>query len=199
MKNKHCKCGKLIADTSKRCRKCYSKWFSKTHKGKNNTNWKNGISKLPYSLKGDLKKYHKNYIKLHKSKILQERRKYYRLNKEKIIKNKKLYFRKKLKTDIIFKLKHYLRKRIYNALKSNIKSTKTIKLVGCNIEFLKGYLQAQFKEGMTWQNYGLWHIDHIKPCCAFDLSKPKEQHKCFNYKNLQPLWAKDNQSKGGKK
>lgn len=45
---------------------------------------------------------------------------------------------------------------------------------------------------MSWDNYGDWHIDHRKPCSLFDLSKKSEQLKCFNYTNLQPLWAIDN-------
>ena len=45
--------------------------------------------------------------------------------------------------------------------------------------------------------YG-WHIDHIKPCASFDLSDPKQQLKCFNYKNLQPLWAEENIKKSNK-
>ena len=51
---------------------------------------------------------------------------------------------------------------------------------------------------MSWDNYGLWHIDHRVPCVKFDLSKPIEQQKCFNFKNLQPLWAIDNLKKGAK-
>ena len=52
---------------------------------------------------------------------------------------------------------------------------------------------------MTWQNHGkVWHIDHIVPCIAFDLTKPIEQQICFNYRNLQPLLTHDNLSKGGK-
>ena len=58
-----------------------------------------------------------------------------------------------------------------------------------------GYLEAKFTEGMTWENHGLWHIDHIKPCSSFNLLIEDEHHKCFHYSNLQPLWAKDNLSK----
>lgn len=71
-------------------------------------------------------------------------------------------------------------------------------MIGCSIEELKQYLEKQFKEGMTWDNYGEWHIDHIIPCAAFDLTKEEEQLKCFNYTNLQPLWAEENEKKGDK-
>ena len=51
---------------------------------------------------------------------------------------------------------------------------------------------------MNWNNCGLggWEIDHILPCNSFDLSDPKQQELCFNYTNLQPLWAIDNIKKG---
>ena len=47
---------------------------------------------------------------------------------------------------------------------------------------------------MTWENHGQygWHVDHIKPCALFDLTKIEEQKKCFHYTNLQPLWWRDN-------
>ena len=53
---------------------------------------------------------------------------------------------------------------------------------------------------MTWKNQGRfgWHIDHIVPCSKFDLSDPDQQKECFNYKNLQPLWAKENILKSNK-
>ena len=78
------------------------------------------------------------------------------------------------------------------------KKDSTIELLGCSIDELKIHLQNQFKEGMTWQNHGEWHIDHIIPCAAFDLSKKENCLKCFNYKNLQPLWAHENLSKSDK-
>jgi desulfoferrodoxin (superoxide reductase-like protein) len=61
-------------------------------------------------------------------------------------------------------------------------------------------LEKQFKLGMNWDNYGRsgWHIDHIKPCASFDLTKKEEQLKCFHYTNLQPLWARENLIKSDK-
>ena len=78
------------------------------------------------------------------------------------------------------------------------KSDRTIKLLGCSFSELVSYLERQFKEGMSWDNYGRqgWHMDHIVPCAAFDLTDPDQQKKCFHYTNLQPLWAKDNLEKG---
>ena len=51
---------------------------------------------------------------------------------------------------------------------------------------------------MSWDNYGDWHVDHIRPCASFDLTNEDEQRICFHYKNLQPLWGPDNLEKGSK-
>ena len=83
-------------------------------------------------------------------------------------------------------------------LKHNRKHGTTIKLLGCNINELRFYLEGKFIDGMSWDNYGEWHIDHIRPCASFDLTDPEQQKKCFHYTNLQPLWAEDNLSKGDK-
>jgi hypothetical protein len=87
------------------------------------------------------------------------------------------------------------RGRIRKAITKGYKSAATLKLLGCSIQELKKYLELKFSEGMSWNNYGEWHIDHIRPCCSFDLTKSDEQEKCFNYTNLQPLWAEDNLKK----
>ena len=75
------------------------------------------------------------------------------------------------------------------------KSKTTAELLGCSIADCMDWLEAQFLPGMTWDNHGEWHIDHIRPCASFDLTDPEQQKKCFHYTNLQPLWAKDNLSK----
>jgi hypothetical protein len=101
-----------------------------------------------------------------------------------------------MKKEINFKIRFYLKNRLYLALKGNPKLSTTMKLVGCSIEQLKKHLETQFKPKMTWHNYGKWHIDHIRPCACFNLSKLEEQKKCFHYTNLQPLWAEENLRKG---
>ena len=120
-------------------------------------------------------------------------------NKEKLKVYKRRWGREKYNNDIDHKIKSNLRNRIFYAIRNKAKKLKrTEKLLGCTIDFLKKYLQLQFIDGMTFENYGKWEIDHIKPCAAFDLTKPEEQTQCFNYSNLQPLWKKDNLTKNSK-
>jgi len=85
-----------------------------------------------------------------------------------------------------------------NALKGCYKAKCTIKLIGCDVKELKSHLEKQFTDGMNWENYGKWHIDHIIPCASFDLTDPQQQKKYFHYSNLQPLWAVDNIRKSDK-
>jgi hypothetical protein len=90
--------------------------------------------------------------------------------------------------------------RLHQAVKlqKGVKSIKTLELLGCTVEDLRLFLEAEFVDGMTWENYGKWHIDHIQPCASFNIEDPEEQKKCFHWTNLQPLWAKDNLKKGAK-
>ena len=111
---------------------------------------------------------------------------------------KNLRRRNRYKNDPAYKILCSLRNRIRKVLNGKSKSQSTMKLLGCDINTFIKYIESQFIEGMNWNNYNLygWHLDHIKPCSSFDLTKPEEQKKCFHYNNLQPLWAKDNLSKG---
>lgn len=89
-----------------------------------------------------------------------------------------------------------LRERVRQAIKEQggVKSAATLELIGCSVLEVRAHLEKLFLPGMTWTNHGFhgWHIDHIKPCAAFDLSDPKQQRECFHWTNLQPLWAEDN-------
>ena len=66
------------------------------------------------------------------------------------------------------------------------------------IEELKNHLKSQFDNKMNWQNYGSWHVDHIIPVTAFNLSDPEQQKECFHFTNLQPLWGTENLRKSNK-
>jgi hypothetical protein len=122
--------------------------------------------------------------------------KLYRINNSEKI---KVYLRNRYKLDKTYKLKEVYRHRILKVIKGVNKSKPTLKLLGCSVEELWNYLESKFKPGMKKENHGkIWHIDHIMPIASFDLTNPKQQAKCFHYTNLQPLWARENLSKGAK-
>ena len=60
------------------------------------------------------------------------------------------------------------------------------------------HIERLWLPGMTWANYGLWHIDHIRPCASYNLLLLSHQRACFHYTNLQPMWAGDNLRKGAR-
>lgn len=71
-------------------------------------------------------------------------------------------------------------------------------LVGYTLKELLSHLESQFADGMTWSNYGEWHIDHIRPKASFDFTGDADEQflECWALSNLQPLWAEDNIKKG---
>jgi hypothetical protein len=129
-------------------------------------------------------------------------KKYYKENKDTIIKQHVEYERKKYKTDLNFRILRNLRTR-FRLTTNRKKISKEVKeCLGCTFEEFRLYLEKQFKEGMSWNNYGskigCWSIDHIIPCSSFDLSKFEEIKKCFHFSNCQPMWTVDNSSKGNR-
>ncbi len=128
--------------------------------------------------------------------IIRERKaQYYQENKDKINE----HFKNKRRNNVGFRIKCNLRSRVWDALKNQraLKYSGLMKILGCSIDDFRKHLESQFRDGMSWDNYGKkgWHIDHIKPCACFDLTDYLQQKKCFNYTNLQPLWAEDNYAK----
>lgn len=111
------------------------------------------------------------------------------------------YANSRYETDANFKLRALLRARLRGVLfRKGLKKTfSAIEVVGCDIQFLRGYLEARFLPGMTWASHGKWHIDHHIPCAEFDLRDETQQRQCFHYSNLKPMWGADNISKGAKR
>jgi hypothetical protein len=144
--------------------------------------------------------YHKTYYNNNLEKI-KNYSKHYRLsNLEKIKNYSKKYDNEKYNSDFLYRLKKNIRHRIKFFLKiKNIKkNNKTFDIVGCTPEFLREYIEKQFKNGMSWDNYGFygWHIDHIIPLSSGNTEE--EVYKLCHYTNLQPLWAEDNLKKSNK-
>lgn len=97
-----------------------------------------------------------------------------------------------------YTIKAKLRARMRTALSKKYKSGSAVLELGCTIKELIKYLEGKFKDDMSWENYGKWHIDHIKPLSSFDLTNENEFKEAVNFKNLQPLWAEDNLRKSNK-
>lgn len=128
----------------------------------------------------------------------------YKAKREEIIQQCMKYQRYKYRTDGYYRLVANYRKRVDRELSSAIKyksvKNSSLELIGCSVKMLIQYIERQFSDGMSWDNYGLhtWHIDHIRPVSSFDLTNIEDVKKCFHYTNLQPLWAKDNLQKSNK-
>lgn len=116
-------------------------------------------------------------------------------NQEYFRQHQREYKAQKRQNDPMFRITSNLRNRVRKAIKGINKSKTTIELLGCTIEDFKNHIEKQFKKGMSWDNYGKWELDHIKPCCSFDLTQESEQKLCFHYSNTQPLWKVEHRLK----
>jgi hypothetical protein len=215
----HCKTEKDISRFTKdkssmdglsiRCRDCRKKYHDLN---KNRDNYNNRMYKIKNKEK--IIKYNIKYRKLNRELINKRNANYrlitsydknrYRLNKHKELERHKQYVKKRYKIDSGFKINRLLRGRIKDVIKRESKSAHSIELLGCSIDFLKQHLQqTAINNGyleFDINNYSghQYHIDHIIPCCAFNLKCGYHQRLCFNWSNMQILSAKDNDIKGKK-
>lgn len=208
----------------KSCTSCNEiKDFNSFYKGKNYKDGYRSICKdCIKKYQAENKESKKEYLKSYKDKnknILKLKNKEYRFkniekikewrsNNEEYIKkyrqNNKLNFRLYIKTKIenepVFRFKNNVRRLILHSFKRGRKNFKKIDrteiILGCSIEDFMNYISKCFKEGMTFDNHGKWHIDHIIPLAS--AKTEEEVIKLNHYTNLQPLWAKENLSKGKK-
>lgn len=107
--------------------------------------------------------------------------------------------RERRKSDLCYRISERLRGRIKNLLGRN-KPEASSRSLGCTAKQLLAHLEGLLEPGMSWDNYGFygWHIDHIIPLSAFDLTDLYQYRKACHYTNLQPMWAKQNLQKGSK-
>ncbi len=146
-----------------------------------------------------------DYYKKNRDKIIKQKSEYYKNNSDEIKKKRKIYVKnnyeevisksiqyekERSNKDPLFKIRKRLKTRVYQAFK------RTRWKRSSSYDIVKQHIEQQFQEGMSWDNHGKWHIDHIIPLAS--AKTEKELHKLCHYKNLQPLWAIDNILKSDK-
>jgi hypothetical protein len=112
----------------------------------------------------------------------------------------KAYRNNRYRTDPQFALGVRVRSRVWAALKRGgaSKTGRTEELVGCSFDFLRQHIERQFNGKMSWDKPGSFHIDHIIPLAAFDLTDPAQLKVACNWQNMRPLSPRKNMSKGAK-
>ena len=100
--------------------------------------------------------------------------------------------------DPVFKLKRKIRGTIRKSFKRKgyTKNTQSQIILGGDWSVVKEHFESLFTEGMSWDNMGEWHVDHIIPLATAETEE--DIIKLCNYKNLQPLWGEDNLKKSDK-
>lgn len=121
---------------------------------------------------------------------------YREANKDKMTEWSKEYRKEREKVDPVFKLVRRIRTLIYIKIRSHgyTKKSKTYSILGCSYDEFATHIAKQFTQGMSWENYGDWHIDHIIPVAS--ATSEDDVIRLNHYTNLQPLWARDNLVKG---
>ena len=142
------------------------------------------------------RKYHAVLGKTDKEK--KRKRDFYLANKERLNELSRIRCLKKRKKDPIYKMQLNIRWLVNDSMRKNgyTKKSRTQEILGCSWEFFKNYIEQRWKEGMTWENRGKWHLDHIVPISSANTEK--EILKLNHYTNFRPLWAFDNISKSNK-
>lgn len=139
----------------------------------------------------DNQEHRKHYLKEYREK-----------NIDKIRKVKRDYERNRKSIDPLYKLISNFRTAIYQVLKeSNVEKNKHyFDILQYTPEELITHLELQFKDTMSWDNYGIWHVDHKLPITSFNIVEmgDNEFMKCWSLENLQPMWGEENIRKSNK-
>lgn len=114
---------------------------------------------------------------------------------------------KERRKDHAAKLRENPKNRLVNSVRTGISRSiygfsGKIRHLPYTTDQLKSHLEKQFSKGMTWENYGEWHVDHILPVSSFDFSGNPECDEflaCWSLTNLRPMWASENISKHNKR
>ena len=166
----------------------HGKRYRSSEKGKANT------KKYIAEHKDEWKSYHKEYAQVWaktpegQASLKKARMKLYYKNLE-VSRAKQREGYQKRKQSIEYRVNDAVSSNVYCALKKRKNGRSWEQFVGYTLSDLMQHIEKQFVDGMSWDNYGQWHIDHIKPRYTFTIDQIKE---CWMLSNLRPLWAEDN-------
>jgi len=144
--------------------------------------------------KESVSEYNKAYKEEHKEEVDEYNRVYNIGHREEIQERQTRTQRERRKIDPEFKMSHNLRASFNDYVKKQLDKIYGIgKLVNCSSNQLRLWLEHNFTQDMTWENYGTyWHVDHIFLCSIFNLLVYEEQKTCFCWENTRPLQALKN-------
>lgn len=110
------------------------------------------------------------------------------------------YTRERYRSDPDFRTSLQMRHMVQRVLRAadGKKTASSQNLLGYSAKELRAHLESQFEPGMSWDDRGAWHIDHVKPVSAFIAEGIKDPQIINALSNLKPLWAKDNLAKGAR-
>ena len=219
------KCNKVKDGLSSRCKSCDKKYRENNiiqikekakkwrHQNKNNKKEYDKIYReknkeiilnkkkiYHYSNKDKINKNQKIYYQNNKEYLNKKSNEWINKNKDYYKKYKNIYCKQKRENDILYKFKNNVRCNISQSFKRSKnkfkKYEKTETILGCTIEEFRLHIEKQFTEGMTIDNHGKWHLDHIIPISL--ATTQEEAIKLNHFTNFQPLWAADNIIKSNK-
>lgn len=177
----------------KQCKSCFLK-ITKEYAIKNLQNRKNTTKKYRKENKEKLKSDAKKYRQLSKNHKQEYQKKFRKTHKG----YDSNWVKERCKKDSWYKLQRIARGLIRRVLKHKKinKDGRTFEMLRYSNEKLKQRMEVNFKEGMNWNNYGKWHIDHKKPVSKFKEGTPPYIINILS--NLQPLWKEENLTKGNR-
>lgn len=122
----------------------------------------------------------------------------YAEKKQAVLDSNARYRRNREACDPLFKATSRLRSATYDAFRRGgyTKRSKATALLGCDWPEAKARIERLFQPGMTWENHGQWHIDHMRPLASARTLEDLEA--LCRIENLQPLWGLDNIAKGAR-
>jgi hypothetical protein len=140
-----------------------------------------------------------SYYRRNKAKFRESGRRWIEANKEKVRACQRETMRQR-RSVAKGKLENNVSCALHRALKGRKNGEPSFRLLGFGVEQLMAHMERQFTKGMSWDNYGKWHVDHIRPLVSFEYSEPTdpEFRSAWALTNLRPLWASENISKGGR-